>query len=110
MPYERYAFRTMKQEDLETTEEFITRLRRKAVQCKYANVDQQIRDQVIEKCRSHKLRVKLLEKRHDLTLKNLRLIASTVERVQDQATHMDIPTAMGLKSQIFIFQPSQDYQ
>ena len=89
VPYERYAFRTMKQEDSETIEEFITRLRRKAVLCKFANVDQQIRDQVIEKCRSHKLRVKLLEKGHDLTLENLRLIASTVERVQDQAKQME---------------------
>lgn len=61
-PYERYQFRSTKQEHSETVEQYVARLRQKAVHCEFENTDEQIRDQVIENCRSSKLRTKLLEK------------------------------------------------
>ena len=49
VPYERYCFRQLSQECNESVEEFITRLRQHAAVCEFANVDEQIRDQVIGK-------------------------------------------------------------
>ena len=68
VPYERSLFRATSQQVNETVEQFITRLRERAVYCEFgAAKDEVIRDQVIEKCSSHRLRRKLLEMR-DLTL------------------------------------------
>lgn len=89
VPYERYVFRKIAQSDKETVEQFITKLRQQAVYCDFANQDEQIRDQVIEKCRYHKIRAKLLEKGKDLTLEQLRTIAATFEMTEAQARHMD---------------------
>lgn len=57
--YERSAFRPMSQNTTETIEQFITRLRQKAVYCNFGdNIDEMIRDQVIKKCCSSRLRRK----------------------------------------------------
>ena len=92
-PYERYVFRKIMQTDKETVEQFIIKLRQQAMFCDFANVDEEIRDQVIEKCRSHRIRAKLLERGKDLTLEQLRTIASTMEMTEAQAKHMDTETA-----------------
>ncbi|XP_038053951.1 organic cation transporter 1-like [Patiria miniata] len=89
VPYERYCFRSMAQEDGESIEQFIVRLRQRAVRCNFQNADEEIRDQVIEKCRSHKIRAKLLIKGHDLKLDDLRTIAVTVELTDKQTKQMD---------------------
>ncbi|XP_060078270.1 uncharacterized protein LOC132557761 [Ylistrum balloti] len=89
VPYERYAFRSMKQEENETVEQFVTKLRQQSVLCEFDKPDEQIRDQVIEKCRSHKLRQRLLEKGHKLTLDQLRMMASTLEQAETQAKKME---------------------
>ncbi|XP_060076193.1 uncharacterized protein K02A2.6-like [Ylistrum balloti] len=90
VPYERYVFRSMCQED-ESIEQFITRLRRQAVLCEFGNIEEQIRDQIIEKCKSHKLRTKCLEKGKELTLDQLRTIAATMEMADVQAKKMESP-------------------
>ena len=70
--YERHLFRAMKQSPNETIDQFITRLRQKSDFCDYGeNTDENIRDQVIEKCTSSHLRRKLLEKGKNLTLQQL---------------------------------------
>ena len=58
-PYGRHVFRNLKQEEGETVDQFITRLRRQAENCNWNNADEPIRDQVIDKCRSADLRRKL---------------------------------------------------
>ena len=81
VPYERHAFRSMAQESNETIEQFITRLRVKAETCEFGVidlVDEQIRDQVVEKCASNHLRHKLLEKGRTLTLK-IKLFVTLLE-------------------------------
>ena len=55
VPYERLLFRNMAQNESETIEQYITRLRQKAVTCNFDKVDEEIRDQVINKCISHTL-------------------------------------------------------
>jgi hypothetical protein len=94
--YERYVFRSMSQEDSETVDQFITRLRQQAKNCGFqANqVDENVRDQVIHGCKSSKLRVKLLEKR-ELTLKTVADTARAHEAAQKQAREM----AEGSKSE-----------
>lgn len=94
IPYERYSFRAMRQEENETVDQYIVRLRQKGVLCSFTDLDEQIRDQVIEKCRSHKLRVKLLEKGETLTLDQLRMIAKTMESVNEQAKQMENKSSM----------------
>ena len=61
MPYERHLLSEMIQSDEETIDQFAVRLRRKAQLCDYGGeVDDQIRDQIISKCKSNELRKKLL--------------------------------------------------
>ena len=50
-------------------------------------------DQVIEKSKSHRNRVKLLERGKDLTLVQVRTIASTVKLTELHANHMDSESA-----------------
>ncbi|XP_053391748.1 uncharacterized protein LOC128554499 [Mercenaria mercenaria] len=92
-PYERYKFRATKQEHSETVEQYVSRLRQKAIHCEFENTDEQIRDQVIEKCKSTKLRKKLLEKGQDLKLDELCRIACTMELADLQSKRMDEGTA-----------------
>ena len=51
--------------------------RRQKTECKFENnaVEIQIRDKVIEKCKSCKLRRKLLKKGRDLSFRQLRIIS-----------------------------------
>ncbi|XP_054757939.2 uncharacterized protein K02A2.6-like [Lytechinus pictus] len=88
VPYERYCFRQLKQDANETVDEFVVRLRQQAMLCEFHDSDEQIRDQVVEKCSSHKLRTKLLERGAGLSLRELRVIASTFEATQTQSQHM----------------------
>ena len=73
----------MEQKASKTVEQYITRLRQKAVYCNFADVDEHIRDQVIETCSSKRLRRKLLE-RHNVTLQQLREIAQSLEVSEKQ--------------------------
>jgi hypothetical protein len=73
----------MEQQPSETVELYITRLRQKAIYCNFADVDENIRDQIIEKCSSKRLRRKLLE-RHNVTLQQLREIAQSLEASEKQ--------------------------
>ena len=87
-PYERHVFRNLKQEEGETVDQFITRLRRQAENCNWDNADEPIRDQVIDKCRSADLRRKLLLKGTHLTLEKVQEIARSFEAVDIQLKAM----------------------
>lgn len=89
VPYERLIFRNMCQEESENIEQFITRLRQKAVTCKFENVEEEIRDQVINKCLSQTLRRKLLQKGGDLTLADTKEIARALEESERQASSIE---------------------
>lgn len=72
----------------ETIDQFVMRLRQKADNCEFANMDEQIRDQVIEKCESPRLRRTLLEKGKDLTLKTLQEIVRAMFASEQQAAQI----------------------
>lgn len=80
----------MEQEDGETLAQFVTRLRHVVKDCDYGDqADNQIRDQVLQRCRSHELRKKLLEKGEHLTLELLLSTAANHERVRSQLENME---------------------
>ena len=87
-PYERHVFRNLKQEEGETVDQFITRLRRQAENCNWDNADEPIRDQVIDKCKLAELRRKLLLKGTHLTLGKVQEIARSFEAVEIQLKAM----------------------
>ena len=86
-PFERHVFRTMTQQDGETVDQFIARLRKQAQNCNFNDPDVDIRDQVIDKCRSSVLRRKLLGK-ENLTLTKVHEVARAMEAVDLQAKQM----------------------
>ena len=86
-PYERHVFRSMTQQDGETVDQFIARLRKLAQSYNFLHPDVDIRDQVIDKCRSSVLRRKLLGK-ENLTLTKVQEVARAMEAVDLQAKQM----------------------
>ena len=85
IPYERSVFRRTEFNPGETVASYVTRLKQLAVTCEFEERDNMIRDQVIEKCPSTTLRVKLLERGSKLTLDTTLTVASTEESVAKQA-------------------------
>ena len=88
IPFERHRFRQMEQASSESVDQFVCRLRQKAIPCDFTNVDEAIRDQLIERCRDPKLRRKFLEKAN-ATLKDLQDVARVYEAVEMQVKAMD---------------------
>ena len=79
----------MEQQDGETVAQFFTRLRQVVKDCDYGDqAENQIRDQVVQRCKSHELRKKLLEKGEKLTLELLSTAANH-EGVQSQLENME---------------------
>ena len=92
VPYERHTFLSIAQESNETVEQYITRLRVKAETCEFGvidSVDEQIRDQVVEKCASNHLRCKLIGKGRTLTLKNVHDAARALGDSERQARSIE---------------------
>ena len=72
----------------ENMDSYVTRLRSLAKSCEYYNVDEMIRDQVVDKCASNSLRRRLLRET-DLTLDGLLQIARSVEASDLHAAKME---------------------
>ena len=88
VPFERHLFRQLEQLPGEKVDQFVCRLRRKALTCDFENVDETIRDQLIEKCQNAKLRRKFLEK-PNASLSDLQDIARVQEAVDLQMKTLD---------------------
>ena len=88
IPFKRHQFRQMEQASGELVDQFVCRSRQKATLCEFGNVDEAIRDQLIERCRDPKLRRKFLEK-PNATLKDLQDLAHVQETVNMQVKAMD---------------------
>ena len=88
VPFERHLFRQMSQVAGETVDQFVCRLRQKAITCDFPNVDEAIRGQLIEKCGNAKLRRKFLEK-DNTNLKHLQDIARAFEAVEIQMKSLE---------------------
>ena len=87
VPYERHIFRTMTQLPTKSVDQFITRLREKADCCVFGETaDEHIRDQVIEKYLSSRLRRKLLERGRGLTSTIFKRLQEPWKPVTDRHT------------------------
>lgn len=85
LTYERHTFRQIKQEDDEKLAFFAMRLRKQADRCDFGEkFEEQIKDQIIEKCASKKLRLKLLSL-GDADLDKIMNEAKVFEAVQEQS-------------------------
>ena len=60
--FQRHLFRKTMQQPGSTVAQFVTALRKAAEGCEYQNADEQIRDHVIEHCRSNALKKNFLNK------------------------------------------------
>ena len=90
VPFERHQFRQANQEESETVDQFVTRLFQLAENCDFSDKkSEHIRDQLIDKCRSHNLRKKLLEAGGGLTLRRAQELARAMEAAERQAKSIE---------------------
>ena len=96
IPFERHQFRQAKQEESQTEDQFVTRLFQLSENCDFGtSQEEQIRDQLIDKCRSHDLRKKLLAVSDKLTLQKARDIARSLEAAESQAWSIESDSCSG---------------
>ena len=89
VPFERHLFRQITQSSEETVDQFVCRLRQRAASCYFGErEDEYIRDQLIDKCYSSKLRRKFLENDGSVTLNDLLKTARAQEAVDLQMVAM----------------------
>lgn len=95
----RHIFRQAVQEQGESVDSFVSKLKQLAVTCDFGDhKDDFIRDQVIDKCTSTALRRRLLRDK-DLTLFMLQDIARTMEAVDQQAAKMQLMLVIRVPTQ-----------
>ncbi|CAH2089953.1 unnamed protein product [Euphydryas editha] len=82
--YERHLFRQIKQEENEKFEKYLVRLRQQALKCQFTDVEDNLIDQIIEKCSSDELRKKILRAGETITLTDVITEANTLEVVERQ--------------------------
>ncbi|CAB3244910.1 unnamed protein product [Arctia plantaginis] len=82
--FERHLFRLMKQEPDEKFEKFLIRLRRQSSKCNFTNEDENLIDQITEKCSSTKLRKNILVLGDNATVAKIIAEANTLETVDRQ--------------------------
>ncbi|XP_064638364.1 uncharacterized protein LOC135494374 [Lineus longissimus] len=86
---ERYSFRSRAQKDDETVDTYSNILRELAKTCEFGNLeDEMLRDQIVEKCRSSKLREKFLGQ-ETLTLDKVLKMARLFEQATAEAKVMN---------------------
>lgn len=90
--YQAYVFRKSMQEPRETFDKYHTRLRMLAKNCEFANVDSEIKTQIIQTCTSSRLLRKALRE-PDLTLALLLDYGRTLELPEMQASGIEKDTA-----------------
>ena len=87
LTFETFSFRELKQGESESVGQFVTRLRVAADRCDFREKEREIKDQVVFRCKSDRLRRKAL--REDLTLTQLLEAARAMEMSEKQAKAME---------------------
>ena len=91
VPFERNLFRQITQSSEETVDQFVCQLKQRAASCDFGGggrEDEYIRDQLIDKCYSAKLRRKFIEKDGSVTLNDLLITARAQEAFDLQMVAM----------------------
>ncbi|XP_037298304.1 uncharacterized protein LOC119190445 [Manduca sexta] len=90
--YERHVFRLLKQGPGEKFEKYLIRLRQQATKCQYTAKDENIIDQITEKCLSDDLRKKILKMGDNVTLDMIISEANALEVIERQLGHFENKT------------------
>ncbi|XP_058449424.1 uncharacterized protein K02A2.6-like [Malaya genurostris] len=94
VPYDRFLFRSIKQQDAETVEKFTARLREQGRLCEYgAALDMRITEQIFDNCRSEELREVILRKKL-MTVADILEQARIIETVQRNREQMKSPNVV----------------
>jgi hypothetical protein len=108
IPFERHMFRQATQDPSETMDTYVTRLKRLVQTCDYGTLsNEMIRDQVLEKCYSTRLRPRLLRE-ETLTLDVILRIARALEASDRQAQQIEgtkNSASDAEKSSAYVIQP-----
>ena len=104
VPFERHRFRQMEQTSGQSVDQFVCRLRQKAIICEFEKVDEAIRNQLIKRCRDSRLRRKFLEK-SNATLKDLQDLVRVQEAVNMQVKAMDQLSLSGQVNAVLFGRP-----
>ena len=84
--YERHIFRQISQKEGESLDLFCTRLKTQAQYWNFRDqLEDNIKDQVVDKCLNNSLRVKILEKGDEFSLEDLLKLARSMELSEKQA-------------------------
>ena len=95
--FETYNFRQLAQEQDESVDKFVTRLREAANRCDFHDKEREIKDQIVQKCFSDRLRRKAL--REDPSLTDLLSAARAMETADAQAKAMESPSMLKVSQQ-----------
>ena len=96
IPFERHQFCQAKHEECETADHFVTTLFQLSENCDFGtSQEEQICNQLIDECRSHDLRKKLLAVSSKLTLQKARDIARSLEAAESQAQSIESDSRSG---------------
>ena len=90
---ERYRFKCRVQQLHESTDKFVSDLRKLGSTCSYADLDEQIISQIIEKCHNPKVREKLLTEGDGLILEKAMNLARTIEQTLESVAMMNSSTS-----------------
>ena len=82
-----YQFRSYKQKEGQSLDEFVTELRKLAKTCEFTNMGNEILSQVIQNCKSNRLRRRALRE-PDKTLNDILTLGRTLEMADAHATEM----------------------
>ena len=86
--YDIYKFRQSKQEPGESIDTYHTKLRKLAENCEFANVDDEIKSQIIHSCSSTRLRRRALRE-NEINLEQLLKLARSFEISEQQASGIE---------------------
>lgn len=79
MTYERHIFRSIRQEQSETFDQFLTRLRSQVKKCGFSNLNENVKDLIVDGCKDPNFRRKVLERGDIATLDDVVKLAQTLE-------------------------------
>ena len=91
---ERYRFKCRIQQPQESTDKFVSELRKLGTTCSFADTEDQIFSQIIEKCHNPKIRETLLTEGDVLALEKAMTTARTFEQTQESAAMMNSKTSI----------------
>ena len=106
--FERHVFRQAMQGRNESSLNFVTRLRKLAATCEFANPNSEIRDEFIDKCSPNRLRRRLLQE-PNLTLESVVRQVEAMELAKKQTIALQSDEMQAGVSRLIVTQDKYDF-